>query len=143
MLILLFQAQIIPDQVFRFVEAVALQVVFLHLQGGQMIAIENQHGGLASLLQHLNQLADKGVHFVDLIGVIFDGIALVLVCNGGDLDFRVFQHRVAGIFAMALDRDGKDKIRRVGGIQSGLNFVGQHVVFAPAFGRFCEMRNVF
>ena len=101
-----------------------------------MVAVEDQHRPLLPLLQGRCQLAHKGVHLVDLVHVVLHGVVIVLIGAGLHRDGRVLQHRIGGIFAVALDGDGEHQIRlSLRRIQRLQDLVGEHGVLGPVLRR--------
>ena len=85
----------------------AQQRIFIELKGRQMIPIQHQNGLFFPLRQHIRQVFDELIHFVDLVGIILNGVTQVFVFNGGDGNGRFVQDRCARVFAMALYRHGE------------------------------------
>ena len=129
--VLLFQAEVRPDYIFRGLHRAAGELVLRDLQAGQMVAVEYHNRRFVVMIQCRGQLFEESIGLMELAEIILKSTAPSFVLYAVDSNcFRTFQ-RFGGIFSMRLDGNSKDQITPLRRAQRFQNLAGQHAVLRP------------
>ena len=129
-----FQSDIIPDHIIGVKQASALHIRLCQAHSGQMVAVEYNNGRFPSFSHHVCQIFRENIHFINLIGIIGPLVVFLRSFHAPCIQMGIIQYFFFRITAVALYRDGKDKVLLFCGIQTVSDMRDQHFILRPAIG---------
>ena len=127
---LVLQSDVVPDKVVRLIDGTSVEVSVTQAQSGQMVSVEEDHGGLVPGFHALNELFDEGILLIQLIDVVLP-LPVGLVRGGtGDVDGGFLDGLLHGKCAVGLNGHHEHEVPAgTGDIQRIVD--GSHQVAVP------------
>ena len=140
--VLLWHTEVIPGRVFGLEDVAGLHIGILQAHGRQMIAEQHEDRFLIAFGEHVGQVSDEFIYFMNLVYIIFPLIVGFLCVSTGNGDLRIRNDLFSRVVAMSLYGDRIDEICLIrGGIHGLFGFVDQDIVGRPVTER-CVFLNV-
>ena len=127
-LIYLFQSHVVHDDIAGIKEIAIGHILYGQSQCRQVIAVHDEDIFFSKIIQCIDEIRYKLIHFMQLVYIIFPLVILLLGGRAADLDDRILQHLFRRILAVSLDGNGIDKVLTRRGFQVIQDLIYQDLI---------------